>query len=85
MHGCTCGIIGYGIVLIGDVNRRAVPALLLGFFMIAVIIHAFYNLNALYFGVAGILADLLLPVLLLFLLLICYHVDIPTLFSPDTA
>ena len=84
MHGCTCGVIGYGIVLIADVEKKAVPALLLGFFMIAVIIHAFYNLNALYFGVAGVLADLLLPVLLFFLLLLCYHVDIPTLFTPDS-
>jgi RsiW-degrading membrane proteinase PrsW (M82 family) len=83
MHGCTCGIIGYGMVLIGDVNRKAVPALLLGFFMIAVIIHAFYNLNALFFGVAGILIDLVLPVLLFLFLLLCYHVDIPTLFKPD--
>ncbi len=84
MHGCTCGVIGYGIVLISDVNRKAVPALLLGFFMVAVIIHAFYNLNALYFGVAGILIDLVLPILLFLLLLLCYHVDVPALFRPDT-
>jgi RsiW-degrading membrane proteinase PrsW (M82 family) len=83
MHGCTCGIIGYGIVLISDVNRKAVPALLLGFFMIAVIIHAFFNLNALFFGVAGVLIDLILPVLLFLFLLLCYHVDLPTLFRPD--
>ncbi len=83
MHGCTCGVIGYGIVLIGDVNRKAVPALLLGFFMVAVLIHAFYNLNALFFGAAGILIDLVLPVLLFLFLLFCYHVDIPTLFRPD--
>jgi RsiW-degrading membrane proteinase PrsW (M82 family) len=83
MHGCTCGVMGYGIVLISDVNRKAVPALMLGFFMIAVIIHAFYNLNALFFGVAGILIDLVLPVLLFLFLLFCYHVDIPTLFKPD--
>ena len=78
-----CGVIGYGIVLISDVNRKAVPALMLGFFMIAVIIHAFYNLNALFFGIAGILIDLILPVLLFLLLLLCYHVDLPTLFRPD--
>jgi hypothetical protein len=76
-------VIGYGVILIKDVNRKAVPALLLGFFMVAVIIHAFYNLNALYFGVAGILADLVLPILLFLFLLLCYHVDIPTLFRPD--
>jgi RsiW-degrading membrane proteinase PrsW (M82 family) len=84
MHGCTCGIVGYGIVLISDVNRKAVPALLLGFFMIAVIIHAFFNLNALFFGVAGVLIDLVLPILLFLFLLFCYHVDLPTLFRPDT-
>lgn len=84
MHGCTCGVIGYGIVLVSDVNRKAVPALVLGFFMIAVTIHAFYNLNALFFGVTGILVDLVLPILLFLLLLFCYHVDIPTLFRPDT-
>jgi RsiW-degrading membrane proteinase PrsW (M82 family) len=83
MHGCTCGVIGYGIILISDVNRKAVPALLLGFFTVAVLIHAFYNLNALFFGVAGILIDLVLPVLLFLFLLLCYHVDIPTLFRPD--
>lgn len=83
MHGCTCGIIGYGIVLISDVNRKAVPALMLGFFMIAVIIHAFYNLNALFFGTAGILIDLMLPVLLFLLLLLSYHIDIPTMLRPD--
>jgi RsiW-degrading membrane proteinase PrsW (M82 family) len=83
MHGCTCGIIGYGIVLISDVNRKAVPALLLGFFMIAVVIHAFFNLNALFFGIAGILIDLVLPFLLFLFLLLCYHVDLPTLFRPD--
>jgi len=84
MHGCTCGVIGYGIILISDVNRKAVPALLLGFFMVAVLIHAFYNLNALFFGVAGTLIDLFLPILLFLFLLLCYHVDIPTLFKPDT-
>jgi len=84
MHGCTCGVIGYGIILISDVHRKAVPALLLGFFMVAVLIHAFYNLNALFFGVAGTLIDLVLPVLLFLFLLLCYHVDIPTLFRPDT-
>jgi RsiW-degrading membrane proteinase PrsW (M82 family) len=83
MHGCTCGIIGYGLVLTRDFPKKALPALLLGFFMVAVLIHAFYNLNALYLGTAGIIADLILPVVLFLLLLICYHVDIPALFTPD--
>jgi RsiW-degrading membrane proteinase PrsW (M82 family) len=84
MHGCTCGIIGYGMVLIRDSHKKALPALLLGFYMVAVLIHAFYNLNALYLGLAGTVADLFLPVVLFMLLLLCYHVDIPTLFLPDT-
>jgi RsiW-degrading membrane proteinase PrsW (M82 family) len=83
MHGCTCGIIGYGMVLIRDSHKKTLPALLLGFFMIAVLIHAFYNLNALYMGLAGAVADLFLPLLLFLFLLVCYHVDLPTLFRPD--
>jgi RsiW-degrading membrane proteinase PrsW (M82 family) len=83
MHGCTCGIIGYGIVLIRDFHEKALPALLLGFYTVAVLIHALFNLNALFFGTAGIIADLILPILLFVFLLFCYHVDIPTLFRPD--
>jgi RsiW-degrading membrane proteinase PrsW (M82 family) len=82
MHGCTCGIVGYGIVLTRDFHRKALPVLLLGFFMVAVLIHAVYNLDALYLGVAGIIIDLLLPVLLFLILTICYHVDIPLFFTP---
>jgi RsiW-degrading membrane proteinase PrsW (M82 family) len=84
MHGCTCGIIGYGIVLIRDFHEKALPALLLGFYVVAVLIHAFFNLNALFLGTAGILVDLVLPILLFAFLLICYHVDIPSLFRPDS-
>jgi RsiW-degrading membrane proteinase PrsW (M82 family) len=82
MHGCTCGIIGYGIVLTRDARQRAMPALLLGFFMVAVLIHASYNLAALYLGVIGICMDLILPPLLFLFLIVCYHVDIPTFFTP---
>jgi RsiW-degrading membrane proteinase PrsW (M82 family) len=82
MHGCTCAVVGYGLVLIRDVHRAALPALLLGFYMVAVIIHAFFNLNALYLGPAGVIADLVFPVILFLMLLICYHVDIPPLFRP---
>lgn len=84
MHGCTSGIIGYGIVLIRDFHEKALPALLLGFYVVAVLIHAFFNLNALFLGFAGTVVDLILPVLLFMFLLICYHVDIPSLFRPDT-
>jgi RsiW-degrading membrane proteinase PrsW (M82 family) len=83
MHGCTCAIIGYGLVLIRDVHRAALPALLLGFYMVAVTVHALFNLNALYLGTAGVIADLVFPVILFIFLLLCYHVDIPTLFGPE--
>jgi RsiW-degrading membrane proteinase PrsW (M82 family) len=81
MHGCTCGIIGYGIVIAGHVDRRAFPALILGFFTLAVTIHAIYNtLGSAYFGLAGICVDLVFPVFLFFALLICYHIDLVSLF-----
>lgn len=81
MHGCTCGIIGYGIVIAGHFDRRAFPALILGFFTLAVTIHAIYNtLGSAYFGLAGICVDLVFPVFLFFALLICYHIDLPSLF-----
>jgi hypothetical protein len=83
MHGCTCAILGYGLVLIRDVHRAALPALLLGFYMVAVTVHALFNLNALYLGTAGVIADLVFPVILFIFLLLCYHVDIPTLFGPE--
>jgi len=83
MHGCTCGIIAYGIILIRDFPRTSVPSLMLGFYMVAVLIHAFYNLNALYLGLAGIIVDLIFPFFLFLFLLMCYHIDIPALFRPD--
>ena len=82
MHGCTCGIIGYGIVLAKNIDRKALPALLLGFYTIAVTIHAFYNLFYFRFGIAGLVLDLVLPVVLFLLLLLCYTVDLPDLFRP---
>jgi len=83
MHACTCGIIGYGIVLAMHFDRRAYPALLLGFYTLAVTVHAFYNLlGSAYFGTAGVCIDLVFPVLLFFLLLLCYKTDIHALFTP---
>ena len=71
MHGCTCGIIGYGIVIAGHFDHRAFPALILGFFTLAVTIHAIYNiLGSAYFGLAGICVDLVFPVFLFFALLL---------------
>jgi RsiW-degrading membrane proteinase PrsW (M82 family) len=82
LHGCTCGIIGYGIVIAGHFDRRAFPALILGFFTLAVTVHAIYNtLGTTFFGLAGICVDLAFPVLLFFALLACYHIDLPTLLS----
>ena len=83
MHGCTCAIIGYGLVLIRDFHRAALPTLLLGFYMVAVTVHAFFNQNALYLGSGGVIFDLAFPVALFLFLLICYHVDLPTIFRPD--
>jgi len=82
MHGCTCGVIGYGIVLVQNIDRKALPALLLGFYTIAVTIHAFYNLFYFSFGLAGLVIDLILPVVLFLVLLLCYTVDLPDLFRP---
>lgn len=83
MHAVTCGIIGYGIVIAGNFDRRAFPALMLGFYTLAVMIHAFYNLmGSAYFGLAGICTDLVFPVLLFFVLLLCYHTDLVALFTP---
>jgi len=82
MHGCTCGIIGYGIVIAGHFDRRAFPALILGFFTLAVTVHAIYNtLGTAFFGLAGICMDLVFPVILFFALLACYHIDLPALFA----
>ncbi|MFZ1128758.1 PrsW family glutamic-type intramembrane protease [Methanoregula sp.] len=81
MHGCTCSIIGYGIVIAGHFDRRAFPSLILGFFTLAVTIHALYNLlGSAFFGLAGFCIDLVFPVILFFGLLMCYHIDLPALF-----
>jgi len=80
MHACTCGIIGYGIVLIRNFDRAALPVLLFGFYTIAVTVHATYNLYADFGGDAGQIFDLILPLPLFLLLLIGYHVDIPSVF-----
>lgn len=86
MHGCTCGIIGYGIVLIRNFDRRALPALLFGFYTIAVTIHALYNLFlSSYFGIIGTTIDFIFPMVLFFFLLTGYRVDLSALFKKDHA
>lgn len=82
MHGCTCGIIGYGIVLIRNFDRHALPTLLFGFYTIAVTIHAIFNLLSEYEDLW--LIDFIFPVALFFFLHACYHVDIPLLFKKNT-
>jgi len=85
MHGCTCGIIGYGVVLIRNFDRHALPTLLFGFYTIVVTIHAMFNLLYLEYSPTGILIDLVFPVFLFFFLHACYHVDIPILFKKNPA
>jgi RsiW-degrading membrane proteinase PrsW (M82 family) len=84
MHACTCGIIGYGIVLTRNFDRSVLPVLLFGFYTIAVTVHAIFNLYAAAGGVAGLIVDLILPVPLFLLLLIGYHIDIPSVFGHKT-
>ncbi len=87
MHGCTGGIIGYGVVLIRNFDRAALPTLLFGFYTIAVMVHALYNLLLLpAFHRVGPMIDLIFPVFLFFLLHALYHVDVPVLFrkNPET-
>jgi len=80
MHGCTCAIIGYGLVLIREVHRHALPALFMGFYIVAVMIHALFNLAM---NRGWYIADLIFPFCLYLFLLLCYNVDIPLFFRPD--
>lgn len=72
MHGCTTAIIGYGIFLVGNMARQALPAMLLGLYTTAVTIHAIYNLLVVYSGWGKLLAVLIPLVLILGLLLLFY-------------
>jgi RsiW-degrading membrane proteinase PrsW (M82 family) len=84
MHGCTCAIIGYGIVLIRNFDRHALPTLLFGFYTIAVTIHAIFNLMLTpAYQQTGPVIDFIFPVFLFFLLHACYHVDVPVLFRKE--
>jgi RsiW-degrading membrane proteinase PrsW (M82 family) len=84
MHGCTCAIIGYGIVLIRNFDRHALPTLLFGFYTIAVTIHAIFNLMLIpAYQPTGSIIDFIFPIFLFFVLHACYHVDIPVLFKKE--
>lgn len=86
MHGCTCGIIGYGIVLIRNFDRAALPVLLFGFYTLAVTTHAIFNLLLLASsGNPGIIIDIIFPIVLFFFLRTCYHTDVPSLFRSGNA
>jgi len=86
MHGCTCGIIGYGIVLVQNFDRRALPALLFGFYTLAVTIHAMFNLLLLdQYRPIGVIIDLIFPMILFLFLRTCYQVDLPILFKKTDA
>lgn len=77
MHGCTTAIIGYGVVLVRNVDRGALPILMFGFYTLAVTTHAIFNLlGGDFYNIAGgAIVDFLFPMALFYLLLICYHVD----------
>ncbi|MFA4850798.1 MAG: PrsW family glutamic-type intramembrane protease [Methanoregula sp.] len=83
MHGCTCGIIGYGIVLIRNFDRKALPILLFGFYTLAVTTHAIYNLLWESENLLAIVIDFTFPLVLFFFLLTCYQVDIPSIFKRE--
>ncbi|WP_424358483.1 PrsW family glutamic-type intramembrane protease [Methanocella sp. MCL-LM] len=72
MHGCTTAIVGYGIFLVGNMAKQALPAMLLGLYTTAVTIHAIYNLLVIYSGWGKLLAVLIPLVLILGLLLLFY-------------
>ncbi|MFA4878355.1 MAG: PrsW family glutamic-type intramembrane protease [Methanoregula sp.] len=83
LHGCTCGIIGYGIVLIRNFDRKALPVLLFGFYTLAVTIHAIYNLLWVRGSLIDCVIDFSFPLVLFFFLLTCYQVDLPSIFKRE--
>jgi RsiW-degrading membrane proteinase PrsW (M82 family) len=84
MHGCTCGIIGYGVVLIRNFDRKALPTLLFGFYTIAVTTHAIFNLLSIKYGEMGFVIDFIFPLVLFLFLHACYRVDVPVLFKKSS-
>ncbi|HZD43069.1 MAG TPA: PrsW family glutamic-type intramembrane protease [Methanomicrobiales archaeon] len=78
MHGCMTAIIGYGIFLTYEFERRSLPPILFGLYTVAVTIHALYNLLVGHSDYGRLLA-IGLPLLLFVLLLVAYYRD--TLFT----
>ncbi len=79
MQGCCTAIIGYGIYLIKDMDKKALPALLLGLYAVSVIIHAIYNLLVFYSDTGKYFGILISFLLLISLLLLYYQDRLPTL------
>ncbi len=79
MQGCCTAIIGYGIFLIKDMDKKALPALLLGLYAVSVIIHALYNLLVVYSDTGKYIAILISVLLLLSLLMLYYQDRLPKL------
>ena len=79
MQGCCTAVIGYGIFLIKDMDKKALPALLLGLYAVSVIIHALYNLLVFYSDTGKYFGILISVVLLLSLLLLYYQDRLPKL------
>ncbi len=79
MQGCCTAIIGYGLYLIKDMDKKALPALLLGLYAVSVVIHAIFNLLVFYSDTGKYFAILISLVLLISLLLLFYQDRLPTL------
>jgi hypothetical protein len=77
MEGCCTAIIGYGIYLIKDMDKKALPALLIGLYAISVIIHALFNLLVFYSDTGKYFGILLSVSLLLGLLFLYYRDELP--------
>jgi hypothetical protein len=79
MQGCCTAIIGYGIYLIKDMDKKALPALLLGLYAVSVIVHAIYNLLVFYSDTGKYFGILISFLLLVSLLLLYYQDQLPKL------
>lgn len=74
MQGCCTALIGYGIFLLRDVEQKALPALLLGLYSVAVLLHSLYNLLV-YNSETGKYFGILISFCLLVALLLLYYQD----------
>ena len=79
MQGCCTAIIGYGLYLIKDMDKKALPALLLGLYAVSVIIHAIYNLLVFYSDTGKYFGILISFILLISLLSLYYQDKLPKL------